>query len=227
MSDSLQPREPQHARLPCPSPTPRVHPNLCPSSRWCHPTIILLKVKPLSCVRLFVTLWTVAYQASLSMGFSRQEYQSGLPFPSPGDLPEPGIEPTSPALWADALPSEPLRLILILLQIGDHSNSTMLIITKTWQHMFQSCWLLHGLSGMWEKKWQYASERADSRNPESGCPRWSEHCIHFTDTNSQKRLGHFLHLEYLPFLSVIFFPLWEFKNPTHYVQVLNHWEWNA
>ena len=51
--------------------------------------------------------WTVAYQASQSMGFSRQEYQSGLPFPSPGDFPAPGIEPGSPALQADALPSEP------------------------------------------------------------------------------------------------------------------------
>ena len=46
-------------------------------------------------VRLFVTLWTIARQASLSMGFSRQKYWSGLPFPSPGDLPNPGIEPTS------------------------------------------------------------------------------------------------------------------------------------
>ena len=43
------------------------------------------------------------------MGFSRQEYRSGLPFPSPGDLPDPGIEPRSPALQADALPSEPPR----------------------------------------------------------------------------------------------------------------------
>ena len=50
---------------------------------------------------------TVAYQASLSMGFSRQEYWSGLSFPSPGDLPNPGIEPWSPALEADALTSEP------------------------------------------------------------------------------------------------------------------------
>ena len=59
-------------------------------------------------VRLFVTPWTVAYQASPSMGFSRQEYWSGLLFPSPGDLPDPGIEPGSPALEADALTSEPL-----------------------------------------------------------------------------------------------------------------------
>ena len=54
-----------------------------------------------------MTPWTVAYQASPCMGFSRQEYWSGLPFPSPRDLPDPGIEPGSPALQADALPSEP------------------------------------------------------------------------------------------------------------------------
>ena len=57
-----------------------------------------VKVKSLSRVRLFVTLWTVAYQAPPSMGFSRQEYWSGLPFPSPGDLPNPGIKPRSPTL---------------------------------------------------------------------------------------------------------------------------------
>ena len=66
-----------------------------------------MKVKSLTRVRLFVTPWTVAYQASTSMGLSRQEYWSGLPFPSPGDLPDPGIEPGSPALEADALTSEP------------------------------------------------------------------------------------------------------------------------
>ena len=66
-----------------------------------------VKVKSLSHVRLFATLWTVAHQAPLSMGFTRQEYWSGVPFPSPGDLPDPGIEPWSPALQADALPCEP------------------------------------------------------------------------------------------------------------------------
>ena len=60
----------------------------------------------LSRVRLFATPWTIAYQAPPSMGFSRQEYWSGLPFPSPGDLPDPGIEPGSPAFQADALTSE-------------------------------------------------------------------------------------------------------------------------
>ena len=62
-----------------------------------------VKVKSLSCVQFFVTPWTIAHQAPLSMGFSRQEYWSGLLFPSPGDLPNPGIEPRSPALQADAL----------------------------------------------------------------------------------------------------------------------------
>ena len=64
-------------------------------------------VKSLSHVQLFVTPWTVAHLALLSMGFSRQEYWSGLPFPSPGNLPDPGIEPRSPTLRADALTSEP------------------------------------------------------------------------------------------------------------------------
>ena len=64
-------------------------------------------MKLLSRVQLFVTPWTIAYQAPLSMGFSRQECWNGVPFPSPGDLPDPGIEPRSPALQAGALLSEP------------------------------------------------------------------------------------------------------------------------
>ena len=61
----------------------------------------------LSPIWLCVTLWTVAYHAPPTMGFSRQEYWSGLPFPSPGDLPDHGIEPGPPSLEADALTSEP------------------------------------------------------------------------------------------------------------------------
>ena len=61
-------------------------------------TIFLFLFFSLSCARLFATPWTVAYQAPQSMGFSRQGYCSGLPFPSPGDLPDPGIEPGSPGL---------------------------------------------------------------------------------------------------------------------------------
>ena len=69
--------------------------NICVLSHFC-------------CVWLFASLWTVAHQAPLSMGFSGQEYWSGLPFPSPGDLPYPEIKPGSPTLQADSLPSEPL-----------------------------------------------------------------------------------------------------------------------
>ena len=78
-------------------------------------------MKSFSHVRLFATPWTVACQAPLSMGFSRQKYWSGLPFLSPGDLPHPGIEPGSPSLEAAALISEPpekptFRLILLELR---------------------------------------------------------------------------------------------------------------
>ena len=65
------------------------------------------KWKSLSCTQLFVNPWTVAHQAHQSMGFSRQEYWSGLPCPSLRDLPDPGIEPKSPALQMDSLPAEP------------------------------------------------------------------------------------------------------------------------
>ena len=58
-------------------------------------------------VQLFATPWTVAFQAPLSLGFSRQEYWSGLSCPPPGDFPNPGIEPRSPTLQADSLPTEP------------------------------------------------------------------------------------------------------------------------
>ena len=60
-----------------------------------------------SCLNPFATLWTVACQSPLSIEFSRKEYWRGLPLPSPGNLPHPGIEPRSPALQVDALPSEP------------------------------------------------------------------------------------------------------------------------
>ena len=73
----------------------------------CHLSSVKVKVKSLSHVRLSVTPWTVAYQVSPSMGFSRQEYWSGSPFLSPGDLPNLGIEPRSPTLEADTLTSEP------------------------------------------------------------------------------------------------------------------------
>ena len=64
-------------------------------------------VKSLSHVRLFATPWTVARQVPLSMGFSRQEYWNGLPFPPPEDLPNPGTEPSSPALAGGFFTAEP------------------------------------------------------------------------------------------------------------------------
>ena len=66
-----------------------------------------VKVKSLSCVRPSPTPWTAAYQAPLSMDFSRQEYQSGLPFPSPGDLPNPGIKTVYPAFEGNFLTAKP------------------------------------------------------------------------------------------------------------------------
>ena len=78
---------------------------LRPHGRWLD--LHSSEMKLLSHVGLLVIPWTVAYQAPPSMGFSRQEYWSGVPFPSPGDLPDPGIEPGFPALETDALTSEP------------------------------------------------------------------------------------------------------------------------
>ena len=74
---------------------------------WVHKMTLSENVSVrLSRVRLFVSAWTIACQAPLSMEFSRQEYWSRLPFPSPGNLPDPGIESRSPALQADSLQSE-------------------------------------------------------------------------------------------------------------------------
>ena len=80
----------------------------------CLPWNTEIKCKPtcccylLSCVQLFATPWTMAHQAPLSMGFSRQEYWSGVPFPPPGDLHDPGIEAASPALIGGFFTAEPL-----------------------------------------------------------------------------------------------------------------------
>ena len=83
------------------------------------------EAKSLSRVQLFATPWTVGHQAPPSMGFPRQEYWNGVPFPSPGDIPDPGIEPGSPTLQADALTSEPPALGLKKVSLKDccHNNS--------------------------------------------------------------------------------------------------------
>ena len=87
-------------------------PDLCSAFLQGEPGLPKAQVKKskcwlLSCVQLFGTPWTVACKAPLSMKFSRQEYWSGQPFPSPGDLPDSETEPGSPALQVDSLPSEP------------------------------------------------------------------------------------------------------------------------
>ena len=99
-------------------------------------------VQSLSHVRLFVTPGTVAHQTPLSMGFSRQDYWSGLPFPSPGDLPNPGIEPRSSTLQADslpaALPEKPYKLLD--LEYYNHtielfSNSNIFYLKNVYHHV--------------------------------------------------------------------------------------------
>ena len=110
-SISWLPRFISHSCMLCPflslSPFTNSHQLLLPPLTAIHTPIVKVKVKLLHRVRLFVTPWTVAHQAPPSMESSRQEYWSGLPLPSPGDLPDPGIELGSPALQADTLPSEP------------------------------------------------------------------------------------------------------------------------
>ena len=93
-----------------------------------------MKVKLLSRVQLLATPWTVAHQAPPSLGFSRQEYCSGLLFPSPGDLPNPGIEPRSPTLQADALPSEPPGKLQHHLMKAHCKVTSKLKVTKMVSH---------------------------------------------------------------------------------------------
>ena len=90
----------------------------------------------LSCVQLFATPWTIAHQAPLSMEFSRQEYWNGLPFPPPGDLPDPGVEPRSLALQTDSLLSEPP---------GKHTSIRLTKIKKTNPTKYRQ---IYGGSGM-------------------------------------------------------------------------------
>ena len=91
-----------------------------------------MKVKSLSRVRLFATPWPVAYQTPPFMGFSRQECWSGLPLPSPGDSPDPGIKPGSPALHADDLPSDKRLGCLNILQL-----QIMLLWTLGCMYLFE------------------------------------------------------------------------------------------
>ena len=90
---------------------PSLAPPPCQMEEFSCPSIIKpglsLCAQLLSCVRHFATPWTVSHQAPLSLGFPRQEYWNGLPFPTPGDLPRPGIKPMSPAFVGGFFTSEP------------------------------------------------------------------------------------------------------------------------
>ena len=120
---------------------------------------ILYKGKSLSCVRLFAIPWTVAHQAPPSMGFSRQEYWSGLPFLSPGDFSDLGIKPRSPALEADALTSEPPGRHIILLLISQQKlyksegNGNPLQHSCLENPMDGGAWwaTLHGVTKSWTR----------------------------------------------------------------------------
>ena len=118
-------------------------------------TILLLLLSCFSRVQLCATLWTTAYQALLSMGFSRQECWSGLPLPSPGDLPDPGIEPGSTALQIDSLPSEPPGKPQSL-----HSFSSTQLSSETQA----SYWKTQFLSITWKSRappWSESTGRKD------------------------------------------------------------------
>ena len=100
--------------------------------------------------QLFVTPGTVAHQASLSMGFSRQEYWSGLPFPSPVDLPDPGIEPRSLTLQADSLPAELLGKPRVYGRVnfnGELLRGFMTRVTIQYSHLYGESLPSHASTG--------------------------------------------------------------------------------
>ena len=105
---------------------------------------MLLLLSHFSRVRLCTTLWTAACQASLSMKFSRQEYWSGLPCPPPEDLPYPRIEPRSPALQADSLPSEPPGKPILgatLFNYGFSASEISAFFCNYWKHQARKAFL--------------------------------------------------------------------------------------
>ena len=107
--------------------------------------ILSLSLVTKSCLSL-ATPCTIACQAPLSMGFSRQEYWSGLPFPSPGDLPDPGIEPRSPTLQANSLLTElwgkPYTLKLKIIYTTTIRQDTKVILFLFWFHGNKQNWKL-------------------------------------------------------------------------------------
>ena len=156
-------------------------------------------MKSLSCVQLFVTPWTVAHQAPPSMGFSRQEYWSGLLFPSPGDVPNPGIEPLSPALQANSLPSEPPgKPIQCKCYVNCKYSINAVWIVATWQiHV-----LLFGTSGIFccPRYFQFEVDwcrNCEYRGLTVPCFTFCLECLwyfHWEITNNSEEL----HVDYIP-----------------------------
>ena len=132
--------------------------------------IIIIIIHSLSHVQFFATPWTVAHQASLSMGVSRQEYWSGLTFPSPGDLPDPGIKPRSPILQADTLTSEPPEKSLLLLLRALKCLSKPSIFNKTIffrireSNFFELIWMVINLTLFQVKKFKIISFKIKYKN---------------------------------------------------------------
>ena len=153
---------------------------LCVSPSWFTHLRPLVETvcSSLSRVQLFATPWIIIHQAPLSLGFSRQEYWSGLPFPSPGDLPDLGIEPGSPALQADSLPSEPPGKPPVAVETMVASNPGTSVSTADgpgweflWDTNSREQWLSHK-ADTWNKYHQKVSKAAlvyTTRN-----------CSHFT-----------------------------------------------
>ena len=117
-----------------------------------------MKVKLHSCVQLFATPWTITYQTPLTMGFSKQRYWSGLPFPSPWDFPDPGIKPRSPTLQADTLPSEPsgkpknVQTTVQLIALISHSSKVMLKIFHAMLQQYMN-WEFPDVQAGFRKGW--------------------------------------------------------------------------
>ena len=162
------------------------------SCLWLRPSALYCKqVKLLSRVWLFGTPWTVAHQAPPSIEFSRQEYWSGLPFPSPGDLPNPGIEPGFPAFQADALPFEPpgnpciAKLRLKLKKVGEIARPFRYDLTQIpydytaeVTNRFKGLDLIECLKNygrrfltLYERQWSRPSPRKRNARGPSGCLR--------------------------------------------------------
>ena len=116
------------------------------------------KVKSFSHVQLFATPWTIAHQAPPSMGFSRQEDWSGLTFPSPGHLPDPGTELGSPALQADSLLSEPPGKTYCISYVYLHRYKFIeKFLDEIQLKLSQECCFRRGLGVEWKEGWLYVS----------------------------------------------------------------------